>query len=357
MYDVAIIGAGPAGATLARTIGQKYKVLVVDKKDNPAEGNLHGKCCGGLLAPDAQRMLARMGVGLSREVLVGPQIFAVRAMDLAAGKERFYQRFYINIDRGKFEQWLISLVPPGVEKRFGRHLAGIEQDGEGYRLHLYQEECRETVQARVVVGADGASSKVRWLTFPRSPGPRRYLALQEWYHAEEPLPYFSAIFDPAITDFYAWTIPKEKALLLGAALAPGRSAAAKFTLLKEKLAARGYRLDREIKKESALILRPHNGEVFTGRQGVLLIGEAAGWISPSSAEGLSYAFASALMAAKALTGGLSSVATIYRKLAAPLKRNILLKNMKAPFIYYPPLRRLAMGSGLLSMEVARQIEL
>jgi flavin-dependent dehydrogenase len=30
MHDIAIIGAGPAGATLARLIGKQYKVLLVD---------------------------------------------------------------------------------------------------------------------------------------------------------------------------------------------------------------------------------------------------------------------------------------------------------------------------------------
>ena len=74
MYDVAIIGAEPAGATPAR---------------HP------GKCCGGLPAPDTQKMLARMGMALPRSVPVGPQIFVLRSMDLDSGPERFYQRFYI----------------------------------------------------------------------------------------------------------------------------------------------------------------------------------------------------------------------------------------------------------------------
>ncbi len=33
MYDIAIIGAGPAGATFARLIGTKYKVLLLDKRE------------------------------------------------------------------------------------------------------------------------------------------------------------------------------------------------------------------------------------------------------------------------------------------------------------------------------------
>lgn len=351
MYDVAIIGAGPAGATLARAIGRKYRVLLVDKKDASPEGSHPGKCCGGLLAPDAQKMLARMGVALPRSVIVGPQIFVVRSMDLDSGPERFYQRFYINIDRHKFERWLLSMIPQDVETRFSCRLAGIEPDGAGYRLRIYRDNRGETVRTRVVVGADGASSQVRRLLYPGLAGPRRYLALQEWYYSEETPPYFSAIFDPAVTDFYAWTIPKEKTLLLGAALAPGRTAAAKFTLLKEKLEVRGYCLKEVIKRESALLLRPRTGEILTGRQGALLIGEAAGWISPSSAEGLSYAFASALLAAKALSGGLLPAAAEYRKLSAPLRGKIFLKNIKAPFICYPPLRRLIMTSGLSSMAV------
>jgi len=63
MYDVAIIGAGPAGATLARLIGRQYRVLLVEKRrlDGPQTFSL-GKCCGGLLAPDAQAMLSRLGL-------------------------------------------------------------------------------------------------------------------------------------------------------------------------------------------------------------------------------------------------------------------------------------------------------
>ena len=49
IYDVAIIGAGPAGATLARLIAPKYKVLLVEKRrlNDPTCYEQTGKCCGG----------------------------------------------------------------------------------------------------------------------------------------------------------------------------------------------------------------------------------------------------------------------------------------------------------------------
>lgn len=40
------------------------------------------KPCGGLLSEDAQRSLARYDITLPKDVLVDPQIFAVKTIDL-----------------------------------------------------------------------------------------------------------------------------------------------------------------------------------------------------------------------------------------------------------------------------------
>jgi len=83
MHDIAIIGAGPAGATLARLIGRHYRVLLVERRplDGPDRFGLR-KCCGGLLAPDAQAMLSRLGLGLPKSVLQEPQLSAQVGRDL-----------------------------------------------------------------------------------------------------------------------------------------------------------------------------------------------------------------------------------------------------------------------------------
>lgn len=61
IYDVAILGAGPAGATLARLIGNRFSTAVVDKKGTATDFR---KPCGGLLSPDAQRALSRFDMTL-----------------------------------------------------------------------------------------------------------------------------------------------------------------------------------------------------------------------------------------------------------------------------------------------------
>lgn len=58
-YDILIIGGGPAGATLARLLPKKYRVILIDKKEKDSGFQ---KPCGGLLSEDAQRSLAQLNI-------------------------------------------------------------------------------------------------------------------------------------------------------------------------------------------------------------------------------------------------------------------------------------------------------
>jgi len=354
MYDIAIIGAGPAGATLARLAGKRYRVLLVDRRrfaGGPAEGS-GTKCCGGLLAPDAQKMMAALGLGLPREAVVGPQLFTVRTIDLQAGLERYYQRFYINVDREKFDRWLLSMVPGSVEMRLGAVFKSLERNGQGFKITLLQDGKRQEEQVRAIIGADGAFSMVRRIAFPGLPLPEKYIAVQEWFQSERVLPYFTTVFDSSLTNFYCWTIPKEGCLIVGAALAPDNQAAHRFELLKERLGDYGLKLGRRVKREGSFILRPEKlCHINTGSDGVALLGEAAGLISPSSAEGISYALRSAMLCARSLEEGTGGFAGRYSRNTGQMRRNIFIKNLKSPFMYTPALRKMVMKSGLLSMDV------
>lgn len=354
MYDVAIIGGGPAGATLARLIGEQYRVLLVDKRQliNSPERSLSGKCCGGLLAPDAQRMLSKLGLGLPRSVLEEPQLFVVRAIDIQQSLEGYYQRHYINMNRQKFDRWLLSMVPSGVDIRLGCQLKSYSSENNYFNLTLRQDNKMYVEKARILVGADGASSKVRAQSFPKNLSPKKYFAIQEWVRADSNLPYFSSFFDPEITDYYCWTIPKGDRLLIGAALHPKENTAEKFKLLKTKLRNHGFQFGKTVWREGAYILRPlRTRQLSTGTKGIALLGEAAGWISPSSAEGISYAFRSALLLAEALRSTPHDFEKRYYQKTRALRRNIFLKNFKSRFIFNPTLRKVVMRSGLQSMQV------
>ncbi len=354
MYDIAIIGAGPAGATLARLIGNKYKVILIDKRqlDKEPEGVLPVKSCGGLVAPDAQKVLAQMELGLPKNVLAGPQLFTVRTIDLQCKEERYYQRYYINIDREKFDRWLVSMIPSSVETRYGCQFKSYRELEGQYEIVLSKDGKQKKEIAKVIVGADGAYSLIRRQLYPECRFEKMYISTQEWFEQEEVQPYFSALFDKEITDFYCWTIPKDKHLIVGAALEPGEKANARFELLKTKLVDYGFKLGNSVRREGAFILRPVSPtQIKLGLGRIILIGEAAGWISPSSAEGLSYAFRSALALAKSLEDRKQNILRSYYDNTLPIRVNISIKNLKAPFMYNAWLRKIIMGTGLEAINI------
>ena len=109
IYDIAVVGGGPAAATFARRyliLCPGASLLLID-----GQNEQHKKPCGGLLAPDSQKALAHFDLTLPKEVLVDPQIFTVQTIDLCSRQVRYYQRYYLNMDRYAFDRWLLSLVP------------------------------------------------------------------------------------------------------------------------------------------------------------------------------------------------------------------------------------------------------
>ncbi len=352
MYDILIVGSGPAGSNLARLIGGKYKVLLLDKRDlaNEKPGNPINKCCGGLLAPDAQKMIAKLGLGIPKDILVNPQLFAVRTIDLTNNLERLYQRFYLNMDRERFDRWLVSILPNEVDKRFNSIFKSFIKIPGGYEVRYIHNGQEISVKAKVVIGADGAFSRVRNLLNKDINIPQRYISIQEWFECPQQIPYYTAIFDEEISDFYSWIIPKENYILLGSALKPKENARDRYDLLKAKLAKAGFNFDNKIKTEGAYICRPKKlSQFYTGRDGIALVGEAAGAISPSSAEGISYALKSSVYLAKSLEEGIDGFLDRYKQDVKDIRLNLLIKNLKSPALYNPFLRRLAMKSGLQSI--------
>lgn len=353
MYDIIIIGAGPSGATLARLINEKYKVLLIEKRDFSKEESFNReKSCGGLVAPDAQMMLARFGFGIPKYVLESPQIFAVRVLDFDNSLERYYQRNYINVDRYRFDKWIASLIPDRVRIEYSCLFKSLELLDDGVRVKYSKDGKEYEEKAKIIVAGDGALSKIRRDAFNNKNALKQYITIQEWYKKESNIDCHGAIFDREITDFYSWIIPKEDALIVGSALEANSNVGEKFELLKEKLRGKGFIFEEKIKTSGAYLVRPTNiNQVFTGNERIALIGEAAGFISPSSAEGLSYGFRSALALSRAINEDFSNYDKLYKSYTRSLLANIILKNMKIPFMYNKNLRKMVMKSGLSSLKI------
>ena len=340
-YDIIIIGAGPAGATLARLLDKCYKVAVVDKKSET--GGFH-KPCGGLLAPDAQKALAVHNLALPASILVDPQIFAVKTLDLNSGLIRYYQRFYLNLDRQRFDLWLISLIPEERDRYIDKCVK-IEKTDKGFLVTL----ASGTVLAgRVLVGADGAESIVRRSFFKHKP--ESYITIQQWFKHDKVEPLYSAIFDSTLTPSYAWTVAKDGWFIFGAAL-KRRGCREKFSQLKKKLEGYGYSFDGLERTEACKVDCPlSQKDIIAGTTDLYFVGEAGGLISPSSLEGISYAIDSATMLAGALNKGLDGAFKRYRRCYFFLRIKLFIKKLKMPFMYNRFLRWLVMKTGISSIK-------
>jgi flavin-dependent dehydrogenase len=351
MYDLVIVGAGPAGSTLARMAAGSGRILLVDKRPEPA--SYPYRICGGLLAPAAQRALAAQALGVPGHVTCGPQLFAVRAFDIGSGDEGLYQRHYLNVDRARFDAWLRSLVPDSVDQAHGWRFAGMDREGRtSVVLFDTPGGGRASVRTRVVAGADGAASAVRRTAFPASTAPQ-YVAIQGEFPAWGAEPHFGAAFDECLTDHYGWTVPKGERILAGIAVPAGCDALVAY----ERFIAAARRLGLvegdEIVRGAAPLLRPSQpGHVVPGDDLVLLLGEAGGFISPSSAEGISYALRTGAVAASALSkAGIGPRgAASYRRAVRPLVLEVLAKVAKARMLGEPLVRRAIMRSGIGRLE-------
>lgn len=89
-----------------------------------------------------------------------------------------------------------------------------------------------------------------------------------------------------------------------------------------------------IRTEACAVLRPAGpADICCGGEEVFLVGEAAGLVSPSSLEGMSYAFESAGELSAVFNARLSEPGRAYCRKIQPLRFRLLAKIAKCPFTF------------------------
>lgn len=349
-YDIAIVGAGPAGSTLARLVAERcpdMRIVIID-----AQATGRPKVCGGLLSEGAQLVMARLGLTLPSEVLSTPQIFSVDVIDLCSRITTTYPKNYLNMDRLAFDRWLLSLVPSNVERINGKCTSVSRREG-GFSLSVLTPEGRSNMTAAAVVGADGASSVVRRSLFKREI--YRYVSIQQWFkNPDTTLPGYSCVYDRKTSDSCSWTIRKGEYFIFGGAF-PKEGCRAAFDEQRARLEKHlGKGFGEPTVTEACMVCSPRRRrDMVRADRGAYLIGEAAGFISPSSFEGISSAMLSAKHLSDAIAEGAADAKrteALYRKYSAPLVRKIRLKVPKMRVLSSPMLRDMIMRSGIAAIK-------
>ncbi len=241
-----------------------------------------------------------------------------------------------NVSRFGFDRWLTSEIPDSVDVMEGTSLVSAEQTNGAVDVVLREGARRLTAQARYLIGADGARSKVRECLLGAD-SIERYLAIQDWVPRQGALPsYFDCIGTRTLGDgfAYGYVMPKGDLGLVGSVFYPGaRSLPSVHERFKEEVSAKLPLGSEVVRREGAAALRVCRPEHVTlGRGNIMLVGEAAGLISPTSGEGISYALNSGDRCGRAIAEGNGDAAELYREMAAPIVKNIRTKIRKLPFL-------------------------
>lgn len=335
-YDVAIVGAGPAGAMAVRHLPAGTAALLIDAEDKLSSG-AREKLCGGMLTVQAQRLLPE----LPAEVRAEPFTTRIEYHDL---DNRVFGRMpvgYANCRRGALDRWLLQTALSGtkahVEYRPRTRLLDLREDDGLVHLSLSSGEAT----AECFIDCTG------WRAVARQAlgvAPAPYLnAVQAACRMERPYPYYISIFQSSTTPFFGWHIPKSEVEgEVGAAFLPDSRDSGEELLrpFLEHLRTAGLEFEPVHIRGCRLTHIASVRDIWLGGGRVLACGEAAGLVSPSSGDGLSYALASGRAAALSLSGGTPDHAGYRKRLQVEL-HELRRNSVKAAILAQPLKRRMA----------------
>jgi 2-polyprenyl-6-methoxyphenol hydroxylase-like FAD-dependent oxidoreductase len=185
---IAVIGAGPGGLTCARILQRHGLRVTVYDRDRDA----HARNQGGTLDLHADNgQIALRHAGLLEEFLAAarPEGQEMRLTDHTATIRHHEvpapdDTFKPEIDRGDLRDLLLNSLRPGTV-RWGYHLQSVTSPTDGLRrLHFADGT---TVDADLVIGADGAFSRVRPLVSSAVPAYTGVTFIEAWFDDVETL--------------------------------------------------------------------------------------------------------------------------------------------------------------------------
>ena len=159
--EVAIVGAGIGGLTLAASLLQQSVSVEIFEQDT----ELREIGAGVAIAGNATRLLERLGIDLAHAANIPPTLEFRRWKDGALLWSHpigeWYQQEvgapYLELHRGTLQRLLAAAVPRECI-RLDHRLVGLSDEVTGVRLHF---EHGEEVVARIVAGVDGVHSTAR----------------------------------------------------------------------------------------------------------------------------------------------------------------------------------------------------
>lgn len=308
-YDVVIAGAGPAGSTSAYYLAKSgLRVCLLDRCYFPRE-----KTCGGGLCSHVSKF-SFIDKSFFKTASSAATIYGSRALsgvEYAADREIVYQT-----DRKYFDHHLcLHAVKAGADFIENERVTNLQR--EGHRLHVYTSGGKYT--GRAVIGAGGVFCPVATSVRKQNGLPSSWDTGQLFYCLVSEIPVDESeiekrfgkgrncvlFFPDHIRGGYAWAFPKKNSVNagLGSYISALKSYGA-FKAFYEYIDLLKH-LDYLPQEQPCADIKggvlPAAGPLKkTYTDNILLAGDAAGFVSAFSGEGIYYAMDSGRIASEVL---------------------------------------------------------
>ncbi|HTY82130.1 MAG TPA: FAD-dependent oxidoreductase, partial [Dehalococcoidales bacterium] len=148
MYDVAVIGAGPAGSRVAHLLAEKSRgVIVLERQASPAE-----KCCTGIVSVEFVNKYEIPDSVILRRAS-SARLFSPSGVEIHVKRD---EPQAVILDRGAFDGFLRERgEKAGAEFRYGSKVSGLEIKPDGIVITASECDKESKIEAKAAVIACG----------------------------------------------------------------------------------------------------------------------------------------------------------------------------------------------------------
>jgi len=296
VWDVVVVGGGPAGAAAARTAALTgARTLLLERAEIPR----YKRCGGGLIGLSQQ---AIRDAGVDPSTLQRDDVG--RVSFTSDGRRRFTREtvaFLPMVMRADLDAALVrEAVAAGAELRAGTTVGAYAEEAGIVTVGT----SRGPVRSRAVVGADGSQGRSAAYVGVR------YEQVDIGLEAELPTPAGSDWAGHALLDWgpvpgsYGWVFPKGDVLTVGV-IGDRDAGPAMRDYYRDFVTRLGLDLSNAV-HDGGHLTRVRTQDSPLRRGQVLVAGDAAGLLEPWTREGISYALRSGAVAGRAAATGVSA---------------------------------------------------